>query len=104
MSTCGAMDERHVPLIDYSQSDEEAAQQLYKALSTVGFACFTNTGLWDLVSQLSIAVVKLDGFGKYRLFLSSQVLDLVISFPKTVIHYEIKSSCISMLNWLIVRL
>ena len=50
MSTCAVMDERHVPLIDYSQSDEQAAQQLYKALSTVGFACLTNTELWDLVS------------------------------------------------------
>ena len=50
MSACDVMDERHVPLIDYSQSDEQAAQQLYKALSTVGFACLTNTELWDLVS------------------------------------------------------
>ena len=98
------MSESFVPTIDFTKPEQEVAEELYAALSTVGFACFTNTGLWDLVSQLSIAVIKLDGFGKYKLFLSSQVLDLVISFPKTVIHYEIKSSCISMLNWLIVRL
>jgi len=49
--TSDVNDGRHVPLIDYTQSDELAAQDLHKALSTVGFACFTGTGLWDMVQD-----------------------------------------------------
>jgi len=41
--------EPHVPLIDISQDDSTASQQLFDALTTSGFACLTNTGLWEMV-------------------------------------------------------
>ena len=41
--------EAKVPVIDYSVTDSQLSTELYKALTTVGFACLTNTGLWDNV-------------------------------------------------------
>ena len=38
-----------VPVIDYTKPDHQVAEELYSALSTVGFACLTGTGLWQQV-------------------------------------------------------
>lgn len=40
---------RYVPLIDVSADDATASKSLFDALTTVGFACLTNTGVWDMV-------------------------------------------------------
>ena len=39
----------HVPLIDMANDDTAVSEELVKALTTVGFACLTNTGVWDMV-------------------------------------------------------
>ena len=44
--------EAKVPVIDYSVTDSQLSTELYKALTTVRFACLTNTGLWDKVKNL----------------------------------------------------
>jgi len=43
-----------VPVLDYSQSDEELVDHLHAALSTVGFACLKNTDVWSQVRSLDI--------------------------------------------------
>ena len=52
MPESATMIEAKVPVIDYSVTDSQLSSELYKALTTVGFACLTNTGLWDKVKNL----------------------------------------------------
>lgn len=42
-----------VPHIDFTQDDSVICDQLMSALTTVGFACLTNTGVWDVVRQFN---------------------------------------------------
>ena len=53
------MIEAKVPVIDYSVTDSQLSSELYKALTTVGFACLTNTGLWDKVKNLRSQISNL---------------------------------------------
>ena len=39
----------YIPLIDYTKPDNEIAEELFCALSTVGYAVFTGTGLCQRV-------------------------------------------------------
>lgn len=39
------MSGQFVPVIDYMTADDEAAEELYKALTSVGYALFTGTGI-----------------------------------------------------------
>jgi len=41
----------HVPVIDMNKSDEELSVEFYEALTTVGFACICNSGIWELVTD-----------------------------------------------------
>ena len=43
------MSESFVPTIDFTKHEQKVAEELYAALSTVGFACFTGTGLCQKV-------------------------------------------------------
>ena len=42
--------EAKVPVLDYSDTDSQLSSELYKALTTVGFACLTNTGFGPRLS------------------------------------------------------
>ena len=41
---------RHVPIISMANEDAAVSKELIDALTTVGFACLTNTGVWEMVS------------------------------------------------------
>ena len=51
------MSESFVPTIDFTKHEQEVAEELYAALSTVGFACFTGTGLCQKVGTIKLVVV-----------------------------------------------
>jgi len=39
-----------VPIIDFSQPDDQDAIELFCALSTIGFVCLKNTGICEQVN------------------------------------------------------
>ena len=49
-SGCASGGDNVVPVLDFSKPDNELSADLYAALSTVGFACLVNTGVWEKVS------------------------------------------------------
>ena len=44
----------HVPVIDFTKPDDELAERLYHALTTVGFACLTGTHVWQQVWPITV--------------------------------------------------